>query len=79
MTPLRKKMIRAMELNNLSPQTQRSYLAAVNGLARYYGRSPDTLSKKMIEDYLLYLKNERKRAPNSRALVLTFSLAAIFA
>jgi site-specific recombinase XerD len=71
MTPLRKKMIRAMELNNLSPQTQRSYLAAVNGLARHYGRSPDTLSKKMIEDYLLYLKNERKRAPNSRALVLT--------
>jgi site-specific recombinase XerD len=71
MTPLRKKMIRAMELYNLSRHTQRSYLAAVNGLARHYGRSPDTISKKMIEDYLLYLKNERKRAPNTRALVLT--------
>jgi site-specific recombinase XerD len=71
MTPLRKKMIRAMDLNNLAWQTQRSYLAAVNGLARHYGRPPDTINKKMIEDYLLYLKNERKRAPNSRALVLT--------
>ena len=71
MTPLRKKMIRAMELNNLSRHTQRSYLAAVNGVAKHYGRSPDTISKKMIEDYLLYLKNERKRAPNSRALVVT--------
>ena len=71
MTPLRKKMIRAMELYNLSAHTQRSYLSAVNGLARHYGRSPETISKKMIEDYLLYLKNERKRAPNTRALVVT--------
>jgi integrase/recombinase XerD len=71
MTPLRKKMIRAMDLNNLAWQTQRSYLAAVNGLARHYGRPPDTINKKMIEDYLLYLKNKRNRAPNSCALVLT--------
>jgi hypothetical protein len=64
MTPLRKKMIRAMDLNNLAWQTQRSYLAAVNGLARHYGRSPDTISKKMIEDYLLYLKNKRNPRVN---------------
>jgi len=71
MTPLRQKMIRAMDLNNLARQTQRSYLAAVNGLARHYGRPPDTINGKMVEDYLLYLKHERKRAPNSCALVLT--------
>jgi len=29
MTELRQKMIRAMELKNLSPNTQRAYLAAV--------------------------------------------------
>ena len=71
MTPLREKMIRAMDLNNLSWHTQRSYLAAVTGLARHYGQSPDTISKKRIEDYLLYLKNEKKHAPNSCALALT--------
>jgi len=32
MTELRQKMIRAMELKNLSPHTQRAYLAAVTGL-----------------------------------------------
>jgi hypothetical protein len=36
MTELRQKMIRAMELKNLSPHTQRAYLAAVTGLARHY-------------------------------------------
>ena len=60
-----------MELYNFSRHTQRSYLSAVNGLAKHYGRSPETISKKMIEDYLLYLKNERKRAPNTRALAVT--------
>ena len=40
MTELRQKMIRAMELKNLSPHTQRAYLAAVNGLARHYRQSP---------------------------------------
>ena len=33
MTPLRQKMIRAMDLKNLSPHTRRSYLNAVTKLA----------------------------------------------
>ena len=37
MTELRQKMIRAMELKNLSPHTQRAYLAAVTGLACVVG------------------------------------------
>jgi hypothetical protein len=57
MTQLRQKMIRAMELQNLSANTQRVYLAAVTGLAKHYQKSPDTITKEMIEDYLLYLKN----------------------
>jgi integrase/recombinase XerD len=71
MTELRQKMIRAMELRNLSKHTQRSYLAAVTGLARHYRQSPADISKEMIEDYLLYLKNDRNRAPNSCGLILT--------
>ena len=33
MTKLRQTMIRAMELKNLSKNTQRAYLAAVTGIA----------------------------------------------
>ena len=69
MSELRQKMIRAMELKNLSPHTQRAYLAAVTGLARHYRQSPVGITKEMIEDYLLLLK--KSRASNSCGLVLT--------
>ena len=71
MTELRQKMIRAMELQNLSYHTQRSYLASVTGLARFYKESPDKMTKEKIEDYLLYLKLEKGNAPNSCSSVLT--------
>jgi site-specific recombinase XerD len=71
MTELRQKMIRSMELENLSDNTQRRYLNAVSGLAKHYHRSPDQLSKEMIEDYLLYLKNDKAYAPNSCASTLS--------
>ncbi len=71
MTQLRQKMIRAMELNNLSHHTHRAYLAAVTGIARFYNQSPDKLTKEKIEDYLLYLKHDKGNAPNSCYSVLT--------
>jgi integrase/recombinase XerD len=71
MTELRQKMIRAMELKNLSSHSQRAYLAAVTGIAKHYRRSPDKITNKMIEDYLLYLKNEKGNSPNSCGSVLT--------
>lgn len=71
MTPLREKMIKAMELRNLSPNTQRSYLSSVAGLANHYNKSPDKLCKEKIEDYLLYLKNEKGISSGSVAIVVT--------
>lgn len=71
MTELRQKMIRAMELRNLSDNTQRRYLSAVTGLAKHYQQSPVKITNEMIEDYLLYLKNDKKRAPNSCASALS--------
>ena len=65
MKPLRQKMIRAMELRNLAKGTQRNYLLSVIGVTRYYQTSPDKLSKEMIEDYLLYLKNGKGNTPGS--------------
>jgi site-specific recombinase XerD len=60
-----------MDLRNLSKHTKRSYLAAVTGLAKHYRQSPETITKQMIEDYLLYLKNEKGNAPTSCCIVLT--------
>jgi site-specific recombinase XerD len=64
-------MIRAMELKNLSANSQRAYLAAVTGLTRHYQQSPSQITDTMIEDYLLYLKNDKGNAPNSCGSVLT--------
>ena len=71
MTQLRQKMIRAMELRNLSSHTQRAYLRAVTGIARFYNQSPDKMTPEKIEDYLLYLKHDKGIAPNSCYSVLT--------
>ena len=65
MKPLRQKMIRAMELRNLAKGTQRNYLLSVIGVSRCYQKSPDKLSKEMIEDYLLYSKNGKGNTPGS--------------
>ena len=56
-----------MELRNLSKNTQRYYLSAVIGLARYYQQSPDKLTQEMIEYYLLYLKNDKGNTPGTCA------------
>ena len=71
MTQLRQKMIRAMALKNLSEHTQRAYLAAVTGIVRFYNQSPDKITQEQIEDYLLYLRDEKGNAPNSCGSVLT--------
>ena len=59
-----------MELKNLSHHSQRAYLAAVTGIARFYNQSPDKMTKEKIEDYLLYLKQDKGNAPNSCYSVL---------
>ena len=63
-------MVKAMELRNLSKNTQRYYLSAVIGLARFYQQSPDKLTQEMIEDYLLYLKNDRGNTPGTCGTVV---------
>ena len=44
MTPLRRKMLNDLIVRNLAENTQRSYLQAVTGLARYYHRGPEQIS-----------------------------------
>lgn len=60
MTPLRRRMLDALVLHGKAARTQEAYISAVAQLARYYGRSPDTLSSAQIEAYLLHLLRERQ-------------------
>lgn len=55
MTPLRKKYTRLLTLRGYAQRTQESYIEAVAAMARYYGRSPETLGDEEIQDYLLGL------------------------
>lgn len=71
MTELQKKMIRAMELRNLSKHSKKAYLNAVTGISRYYNQSPDQLTKEIIEDYLLYLKKEKQCALTTVGTAIT--------
>ena len=59
MTPLRAKMIKAMQVRGFSARTHESYLAAVTDLARYVHRSPDKLGIEEIRGYFEYLAIER--------------------
>ena len=65
MTPLRQRMIEDMQLRNLTPHTQRSYVHYVAEYARYFNLSPEKLDAEAIRQYLLYLLNERRLSPES--------------
>jgi integrase/recombinase XerD len=70
MTPLRQKMIEDMQLRGLAERTQQSYVAAVRGLAQYYGKSPAVISEGELRAYFLYLKNEKQAAASTCMQVL---------
>jgi integrase/recombinase XerD len=65
MTVLRQRMTEDMQVRNLSPHTQLSYLQQVSLFARYFRTSPDALTPEHIRTYQIYLTNEKKLAPNS--------------
>lgn len=65
MTTLRQKMKEDMQLRNLSPQTQSSYLLQVTQFTRYFGVPAETLGPEEIRAYQLHLFNERKLSPSS--------------
>lgn len=75
MTPLRQRLIREMQLRQLAPRTIDTYVAAVAGLAKFYGRSPDQLQLEQVRSYLHHLLAERKLASgtcNVQAAAITF-------
>ena len=69
-TPLRQRMIDDMQLYHFSVRTQDSYQRAVEGLARYYSKSPDLLDEEQIRQYFVYLTRERRLARKTITIAL---------
>jgi integrase/recombinase XerD len=65
MTSLRRRMIEDMQVRNLSPHTQTSYVQQVSLFARHFHQSPETLGPEEIRSYQVYLTNEKHLAPTS--------------
>ena len=62
MTELLHRMIRDMNLAGFTASTQSKYINGVRQLAKHYMISPDQLSEKQVEDYVFYLREEKKVA-----------------
>jgi hypothetical protein len=65
MSPLRRRMIDDMRIRNLTPNTQRVYVAQVARFACYFRKSPERLGPDEIRTYLIHLTQERRLAASS--------------
>src|SRR5579864_2452627 len=68
---LRQRMIDDMTVRNLAPNTMLCYLKQAHYLARYFGKSPEQLSREDIREYQLYLAKDRRVSVNSRLVAMT--------
>ena len=65
MTPLRQRMIEDMQVRNLAPDTQHTYLHQVSLFVRYFGKPPELLGPADIRAYQIYLVRDRRLAAGS--------------
>jgi integrase/recombinase XerD len=68
MSELRNRMIQDMVLAGLVEGSQVGYLRAVRQLTAYYMLSPDRLSERQVQDYLIYIRDELGVAAGTFAL-----------
>src|ERR1700676_1885775 len=59
-THLRKAMLEELQRRNLSNNTARAYIRAVEEFSRYYKVPPDRLAPKHIREYQAHLFTDRK-------------------
>jgi site-specific recombinase XerD len=71
MTPLRKKMVRELELQRKAPGTISSYVRSVAELAKFHGKSPDLLEVEEVRDYVHYLIVGKKLSVSTVNQMLT--------
>jgi len=58
-------MTEDLQVRNLSPHTQTSYVRQVSLFARHFRKSPESLGPEEIRDYQVYLTKDKKLAPGS--------------
>ena len=56
----KEQMQRDMVLRNLSPKTQKMYLAAAGALEKYFSKPPDQLNENDVKAFLLSIIHDRK-------------------
>jgi site-specific recombinase XerD len=76
MSQLRRRMIEDMQIRNLTPNTQRVYVAHVVRFACHFRKSPDLLGPAEIRTYLIYLTQDRRLAASS--IIVTVSALRFF-
>ena len=57
-----KKSMRALQLAGMSERTQECYTRAVRQLVDFYGKTPDLITEKELQDYFLHRRNNDKWA-----------------
>jgi len=65
MSPLRRRMIEDMQIRNLTPNSQRVYVANIGRFASYFCKSPERLGPAEIRAYLLFLANDKRLTVSS--------------
>ena len=70
MTPLRRRMAEDMQVRNLSPYTQDTYIRQVSLFARHFGMSPELLGPEHIREYQVHLATGKRLAPGSIAVAV---------
>ena len=70
MTPLRRRMAEDMQVRNLSPRTQDTYIQQVSLFARHFGKSPELLGPEHIREYQVHLATGKRLAPGSIAVAV---------
>jgi len=62
---IRERMIHEMTLRNFAPETQRSYLRAIDALVRWTGSDPRAIGLDTINNFLLHLRKEKGLLPKT--------------
>ena len=70
MTPLRQRMSEDMQVRNLAPGTQASYIRHLALFARHFNKPPEQLGPEQIRAYQVYLTNGKKMEPGSVAVAV---------
>ncbi len=65
MTPLRRRMIEDMQIRNLAPRTQTTYVEQVDRFARHFRKSPERLGPPEIRAWQIYLAQDKRLAASS--------------